>query len=356
MERSRDNLDCMGNRHPKDPDLNLSTQPGKRHRQIAALILGVLLAAYLITESFIPLRTAVQIGADEGFELAKATLCLHGQHLYTDVWNDQPPLHTFLVTQILKHVSQSVLGPRLLTVSFAVLLLSVVFMIVYRVSGRSAAALTTGFVIASPGFLELSSSCMLEIPGLATALAAVCLLYTAPEGKWSFREIGAGAVFGLALQIKLVPAIYLSLVPIIEFLRHEQQLRAVRNLVMPLTAFGVSLVIAYVGIDLLIENGAYLSHFRQSWASHFGQAKTLAYGSADDFPFQWRVLLKNWDIAVPGLVGLWREHLRLNYGFDESVKSLLICAQNASMDKSEKWHYVGARCFDLRSAVKLVSR
>ncbi len=65
------------------------------------------------------------IGADEGFELAKATLCLKGYTLYNEVWNDQPPLHTFLITQILKHISPSVLGPRLRTSVFAVVLLPI---------------------------------------------------------------------------------------------------------------------------------------------------------------------------------------------------------------------------------------
>ena len=295
------------------PDLNLVGKPDckseepaseRRRCQRPVLVLAVILAAYLILESFIPLRTAVQIGADEGFELAKATLCLHGQHLYTDVWNDQPPLHTFLVTQILRYISPSILGPRLLTVGFALLLLGSIFKIVHRVSGLSVAALTTGFVIASPGFLELSSSCMLEIPALATALAAVSLLFNAPRGEWSVREIAAGIVFGLALQIKLVPAIYLVLVPLIVLLRSQQQLKSLKTLLVPLVAFGSSLLVAYVGTDLLIEGGAYLGNFGQSWASHFGHAKTLEYGSANDFPFQWPVLLKNWDVAAPGLIGL----------------------------------------------------
>src|SRR4029077_2021966 len=78
---------------------NVST--GSEWKSVVALAL--LLTAFLLLQFFLPLRTAVQIGGDEGFELAKATLCLHGHSLYTEVWNDQPPLHTFLITQVLKH-------------------------------------------------------------------------------------------------------------------------------------------------------------------------------------------------------------------------------------------------------------
>ena len=88
---------------------------GGRHGK-APLGLFALLAGFIVLQAFLPLGTAVQIGADEGFELAKATLMLHGHGLYTEAWNDQPPLHTFLVVQVLKHLSPGGLGARLVTV------------------------------------------------------------------------------------------------------------------------------------------------------------------------------------------------------------------------------------------------
>lgn len=62
------------------PD-QIAHESPRQNRYRRSFILGLLVAWFLIIESFIPLKTAVQIGADEGFELAKATLCLHGQHL-----------------------------------------------------------------------------------------------------------------------------------------------------------------------------------------------------------------------------------------------------------------------------------
>src|SRR5437773_628809 len=123
------------------------------------VVLAALLTAFIVLQFSIPLGTTVQIGADEGFELAKATLCLKGYQLYTEIWNDQPPLHTFLITKVLKHVSPSILGPRLVTSVFTVLLLAAIFFISLRGSGLRVATLTTGLLIASPGFVELSSSC-----------------------------------------------------------------------------------------------------------------------------------------------------------------------------------------------------
>src|SRR6266498_1053570 len=162
------------------------------------VILALLLIAFFLIQSCLPLRTAVQIGADEGFELAKATLSLKGYRLYTEVWNDQPPLHTFLIKQILKHISRSILGPRLVTTGFALVLLTSIFLICLRIGGLKVASLTTALLVGSPGFIELSASCMLEIPALAPAVAALGLLLICSQTKGSIADVLAGALFGIA--------------------------------------------------------------------------------------------------------------------------------------------------------------
>jgi hypothetical protein len=319
-----------------------------------------------------PLRTAVQIGADEGFELAKATLCLHGHKLYSEVWNDQPPLHTWLITQVVKlrqskpltpslspldgeRVSAeergySILGPRLLTSAFTAVLLACVFSISCRISGLLIGTLTTAFLIASPGFLELSSSCMLEIPALATAIAGLCVLMVLPRTKWYAAECCAGVLFGLAALMKLVPLYLLPLAALVIWLRHrpspilettlsppggegkgegaprplsrtprkaQESVRGstalstssalypqLRRLFVPLLVTGASLAASFVVVDWFIERGAFLIHFQQSWSSHFGGVQSFEFGSPKEHAFDWSILPKNWDLAVPALVGI----------------------------------------------------
>src|SRR5437016_791084 len=65
------------------------------------LVLAGLVAVFAGFQFFIPLRTAIKIGADEDWELSKATLALRGYHFYTDIWNDQPLLHTFIIKHVL---------------------------------------------------------------------------------------------------------------------------------------------------------------------------------------------------------------------------------------------------------------
>src|SRR5688572_29822978 len=97
--------------------------------------LSALLLTFVLLQVFLPLRTAVKIGADEDYELSKATLALKGYKFYTDVWNDQPLLHTAIVASVLEHVSRSVLATRLVTSAFTAVLLSAIFIMAFQVGG-----------------------------------------------------------------------------------------------------------------------------------------------------------------------------------------------------------------------------
>lgn len=266
--------------------------------------LGMVIFIFLLCQALLPLSTAIRIGGDEGFELSKALLCVKGHHLYSEIWNDQPPLHTFLLTQVLKHVSPSILYPRLLTTAFAILLLAALFLLAWRVNGLATAAIATALLVASPGFLSLASSCMLEIPALATAVAALSVLVNFRSDKWPSSELIAGAMFGLAMEIKLVPAVLLPLAGFIIWLNHSQRPTSIRQIFRFLSIFFTTLIFAFVAADWLIDRGAYLAHFKQSWISHFTPTKSFEYGSPADHPFDWKILLRNWDATIPAVLGI----------------------------------------------------
>jgi len=295
-----------GNRKPGEtgPSERGELAPPNRTDYKPFLILAILLVAFALIQCSLPLKTTIQIGADEGFELAKATLSLNGFKLYSEVWNDQPPLHTFLIAQMLEHLSPSILGPRLLTSLCTALLLISLFFIVLRLNGLLTAALTTGLLITSPGFIELSSSCMLEIPALAPAITALCLLLLCPLAKWPVAAIVSGVLFGLAFQIKLINVILLPLAALIVWQRHRAGGAPGITIGVSLTLLAASLAVSYVAADYLVDGGAYLRHFQQSWASHFGSTQSFEYGSPSDRPYDWSVLFKNWDTTIPAIVGV----------------------------------------------------
>jgi hypothetical protein len=174
---------------------------------------------------------------------------------------------------------------------------------------------------------------MLEIPALATAIAGLCVLMVLPRTKWCGAEWLAGLLFGLAALMKLVPLYLLPLAVLIVWLRPDDQgnrgIRGIRGrltsrwssfrvfrgsaapccrswvgLAAPLLVRGAGVATGFALTDWLIERGAYLGHFQQSWSSHFSAVKSFEYGSPAEHAFDWSIFLKNWDSTVPAALGI----------------------------------------------------
>jgi len=71
-----------------------------------------------------------------------------------------------------------------------------------------------------------------------------------------------------------------------------------------LICFLTALLLGFVGANIILGQGAFLVQLEQSWAAHFESAQVFEYGSPEDFPFEWSVLLKNWDTTLPALTGI----------------------------------------------------
>ena len=147
---------------------------------LSLMFLGLLLCS-------LPIKSAFQPGRDEGYELLKGFMCSNGFSLYTDIWNDQPPLHTMLLSGLFKAVGPTLPAARTLAIAFGSLLLYSLLSVVWVRSGRGSALVAGAVLVISPLFLDLSFSVMLEVPAFATAMTAVWFL---------FRGWKAGAGFG----------------------------------------------------------------------------------------------------------------------------------------------------------------
>jgi 4-amino-4-deoxy-L-arabinose transferase-like glycosyltransferase len=181
---------------------------------------------FLSIEFLVPLGSAIKLGTDEDFELSKTLLFLKGFHFYTEVWVDQPPLYTFLLAQIVLHTGTAILGLRLLTVALALLLLASIFRLCLTVGNLRTAICAVVLVIAAPGFLELASSCMIEVPTLSFVVAALALLGGSHCYRRLWLEVGAGILFGVALQMKLIAVIYLPLTVLLLWLKYRLTFKA----------------------------------------------------------------------------------------------------------------------------------
>jgi 4-amino-4-deoxy-L-arabinose transferase-like glycosyltransferase len=264
------------------------------------LWLVALAAIFLFIEFLVPLGSAIKLGADEDFEFSKALLYLKGFHFYSEVWNDEPPLYPYLLAHVVQHFSFSILAARLMAVGFGLLLLGSLFSLSLNLGNLRTSVCAVALLIASPGFLDLASSCMVEIPTVAFVVATFALLSLPGRHRWPWLDIGAGVLFGIALQMKVIAVIYLPLIVLMLWLRHRLPLG---KLLFSALVIGGMAVVTFAAINAMTGCLLWLQ-LQQAWASHFAGTKSFEYGSPADYAFDWKLLLKNWDIVVPVILGV----------------------------------------------------
>jgi len=280
----------------------------KRYWGLLAVIATVVLLYLLL-----PLGTALEFGKDEGFEVIKPYLCMKGFVLYKDIWNDQPPILTILLTCAFRIWGPTILVARLVAAGFGLVLFVGFFQLVRQRSGIWTALLATFLLLASPVVLRLSASVMLETPAFAIGLVSALLLF-----QWSRRRhwgwlLASGAVMGIALQVKLTagllaPAILGEIALNCCCNRNQRWLRATAQ---DIAQWGASVVLIFLAIGIFWARGSLQSSFR----SHFVQRPVAGYGRAEDRVLTASYLLRHADglgAAAIGLVLLvrrkrWRE-------------------------------------------------
>ncbi len=122
--------------------------------------------------------------------------------------------------------------------------------------------------------------------------------------QWPVREIIAGLLFGVAFEMKLVNVILLPLAALIVWQRCRTSTSPTGNVARSLLILAASLAVSSMVTDYLVDGGAYVKHFQQSWTSHFAATKSFEYGSPADRPFDWSVPLKNRDTSLPAMLGI----------------------------------------------------
>jgi 4-amino-4-deoxy-L-arabinose transferase-like glycosyltransferase len=157
----------------------------------------------------LPIRDAFQPGGDEGCELLKSFLFSSDFVLYREMWNDQPPLHTLILSAVFRVVGPSLPAARVLAIGFGGLLLYSLMSVVWIRCGRCAALAAGAILATAPLLLNLSFSVMLEVPAFATAMLAVWLLFRWLEERRPIWLVLSGVAMGCALQIKFTAALVL---------------------------------------------------------------------------------------------------------------------------------------------------
>jgi Dolichyl-phosphate-mannose-protein mannosyltransferase len=277
------------------------------------MMLSAVAAAVLLIYSFLPLASALEFGDDEGFEVIKPFLCMKGFSLYKEIWSDQPPLLTVVLTWAFRMWGPTIVTARMVAAGFGVALFVVFFELVRQRSGLWAAVLAGLLLLGSPVVLQLSVSVMLETPAFVMALLSALLLFQWCKHRHTGWLLASGAAMGLALQIKLTaclvgPAMLAEITLAQWFSGKPRWLRAT---VQGIAQWSVSFMLVFLAIGIVWARGSLQSSFR----SHFAERPTAGWGRAEEHVLPGGLLLRHADglgAAAIALVLLaarkrWRE-------------------------------------------------
>ena len=257
--------------------------------------------SFVILCSQLPITSALKFGDDEGIELMKGFLCSKGYTLYTQIWNDQPPVLTMLLDAAFRLFGATLPVGRLLAAAFGLLLFCSFFLIVRQRGNLWMAFLAVFFLVSSPGVLMLSLSVMLEAPAFAIALLSVYCLF-----RWSDRQRPvwlwiSGSVMGVALGTKLtailtLPAILLEIV-----LATRNRKPGWPKLAMIAAAQWMgATVLMFTLITVLWGKGSLQTSFR----SHFAEQPVPGMPSPEDFPFPFTMVVGHFECVAAAIAGI----------------------------------------------------
>lgn len=167
--------------------------------QYTGLFIPILFLLFMFLQN--PFAEAGDYDYDEGINLMKTALYEQHYTLYDDIWSDQPPLFTVLLSGWFAVVGESPTTARILIALFSALLLWSFYLTVHSTTTAFAAISATLLLVLSQFYLRLSSAVMIGLPALAWAMTAIAFLV---RGRQRFGTLLlSGLLMALALETKL---------------------------------------------------------------------------------------------------------------------------------------------------------
>ena len=167
-------------------------------------------AAYLVLMLiFSDFRSVFEFDMDEGNNVIKALLVERGYALYSEIWSDQPPLFTWMLTGFFRLFAWDISVARMLVLLFASGIVFALYDSLRITWGHAAGLAAVALLPCSAYFVTLSVSTMLGLPAISLAALSLWALlrwHASDRAPWL---LVAGVLMGLSWATKLFTAFLL---------------------------------------------------------------------------------------------------------------------------------------------------
>jgi len=253
---------------------------------------------------FFPYWDMFWIYSDEGVELIKALLVSKGYPLFSQVWSEQPPLHTHLLALLFQINGPDVFIARLLTLCFTCLMVWAVIQMVRLTCGNWAALASAILLVLLPTFPLLSAAALTGQPALALACVSILgLIYWHQSRSWAVL-IFSGVVMGLSLLTKaftvfLIPMFAGTLLGLEYF--HPANLRRIGKYLRPVLVWGIGIATSVAVVSLVLVGPKNMSQLIQP---HVAAAQSTSYPPNEQLYSIWFYLQDAWPILLLAVLGV----------------------------------------------------
>lgn len=256
-----------------------------------------------------PIHHMFEFDTDEGINLIKAALYAQGFSLYTEVWNDQPPILTVLLSFWFNLFGQSLLAGRILVLSLATFLVWSFQQTLRIFLGTWPAFLGTFLLINSNRFSDLSASVMIGLPSLAFAMLSIYTLVVYKQKNKSLVLVAlSGTLLAFSLQTKVFTVFLLPIAAAYLWGSHnklfnwrEQEYRQLKVLGLWFLCF--SAVYLFLGLSLHSIN------YEQLIEAHLGSNVKEQFADTNNFSVLYQLALQDRYtifLAIFGIISMYK--------------------------------------------------
>ena len=251
-----------------------------------------------------PIQHSFEFDPDEGMELIKAHLYSQGFELYTQIWNDQPPLCTIFLSDYFSLFGESIFTARLGTLLFSALLVWSLYQILDIERGTLSAIVGTLLLVTSNKFLQLSVSVMMGIPSLSLAMLSIYTLTLYKKKRHNILLLLSAILISISLQIKaftifLIPIniMYLSDFRINKTKLYNQNKKALYSIAL----WTIFTLVIYLLIGLLFNS----LNYEQIVQAHIQKGVKLGFQDYNNFNVIYKMIKKDLVLLSLAIVGTY---------------------------------------------------
>ena len=261
---------------------------------------------------FYPYRNMVWMDFDEGINLVKAQMLMHGYPLYSQIWNDQLPAFTYMLAGDFHFFGMNTNNGRFLVLLLACGLIWALTQFLGQVWGSWHALAGAVLLFLLPRFTDLSVSVMVGLPAIAFAMFSLwALLQWHRKHKYMWLMLSA-SVMALSVLTKIFTG-FLAPVFMIGILLDEynrsRQIKKWRQYMLPVLIWGSVFTLLVIVPALMIIKP---ENFFQVFQDHLTASALEKYRNDPGYHLGTQILDAR-SILVLAFLGLFYSLIRKNW-------------------------------------------